>query len=90
MSLHIEIDREEDGRWIAELPDLPGVVAYGATCGDALNRVTALALRVLANRVEKGEYISHLTEIFTARSPFLLDQDASTTPTIAVPVVPDS
>ena len=55
MKLLIEIEKEEDGRWIAEVPDLAGVVAYGQTREDALARVQALALRVLAERLEHGE-----------------------------------
>ena len=55
MKLSIEMDREEDGRWIAEVADLPGVLAYGATREEALARVEALALRVLAERLEQGE-----------------------------------
>ncbi len=53
MTLKIEIDREDDGRWIAEVPNLPGVMAYGRTRAEAISRVKALALRVLADRVEK-------------------------------------
>ena len=55
MSLPIEIEREEDGRWLAELPDLPGVLAYGATSAEAVARAKALGLRVLADRLEHGE-----------------------------------
>jgi len=53
--LTLELDREEDGRYIAEVPDLPGVVAYGATEQEATARAQALALRVLADRIEHGE-----------------------------------
>jgi predicted RNase H-like HicB family nuclease len=53
--LRIEIDREEDGRYIGEVPELPGVLAYGASAAEAEARVTALALRVIADRVEHGE-----------------------------------
>ncbi len=53
--LKIEIEREADGRWIGEVPDLPGVLAYGATESEARNKVTALALRVIADRIEHGE-----------------------------------
>jgi predicted RNase H-like HicB family nuclease len=53
--LKIESEREEDGRWIAEVPGLPGVVAYGADDGEARARVTALALRVIADRLDNGE-----------------------------------
>lgn len=51
----IELDREEDGRWIAEVADLPGVLAYGKTREEALAAVEALALRVVADRLEHGE-----------------------------------
>jgi predicted RNase H-like HicB family nuclease len=55
MYLTLEIDREEDGRYIVEVPDLPGVLAYGATEQEATARAQALALRVLADRLEHGE-----------------------------------
>ena len=48
-TLAIEFDREEDGRWIAEVPTLPGVLAYGSTKQDAFRRVSAIALRTLAD-----------------------------------------
>jgi predicted RNase H-like HicB family nuclease len=53
--LTLEIDREEDGRFIAEVPDLPGVLAYGESKEQAVARAQALALRVLADRLEHGE-----------------------------------
>lgn len=53
--LKIEIEREEDGRWIGEVPELPGVLAYGASEAEVRTKVTALALRVLADRIEHGE-----------------------------------
>lgn len=49
----IVVEREEDGRWLAEVPDLPGVMAYGTDRKDAEVNVTALALRVLAERTEQ-------------------------------------
>ena len=55
MYLTLEIEREADGRFIAEVPDLPGVLAYGGTKEEAVARVQALALRVLADRLENGE-----------------------------------
>jgi len=55
MVFDIEIEQEEDGRWIAEIPDLPGVMLYGQTLEDARSKVQALALRVLAERIENGE-----------------------------------
>lgn len=53
--LSIEIEREDDGRWIGEVPELPGVLAYGQTESQAKAKVTALAFRVLAERIENGE-----------------------------------
>jgi predicted RNase H-like HicB family nuclease len=50
MKLSIQLEREDDGRWIAEVPELPGVLAYGATADDAQTKVQALALRVVADR----------------------------------------
>lgn len=55
--LRIEIEREEDGRWLGEVPDLPGVLAYGENEAEARVKVTALALRVIADRIEHGEPI---------------------------------
>ena len=55
--LKIETDREADGRWIGEVPALPGVLAYGATEAEAHNRAAALALRVIADRIEHGEAV---------------------------------
>jgi len=50
MRLSIELDRENDGRWIAEVTDLPGVMVYGSTRAEALRLVKSLARRVLADR----------------------------------------
>ena len=50
MNLTIEIEEEEDGRWIAEVIDLPGVLIYGQTVEEAVTKVQALALRVLADK----------------------------------------
>jgi len=55
MTFKIEIEREEDGRWIAEVIELPGVMAYGATPEAAKAKVQALALRVMADRLEHEE-----------------------------------
>ena len=55
MTFEIEIDREVDGRWIAEVPDLAGVLTYGATRREAVAHVQALALRVIADRLEHNE-----------------------------------
>ena len=56
-SLSVEVEREDDGRWVAEATDLPGAMAYGATRQEAIARVEALALRVLAERMEHGELL---------------------------------
>jgi len=53
----IEVEQEADGRWIAEIGDLPGVMAYGVTRDQAIGAVEALALRVVANRLEHGEVL---------------------------------
>ena len=63
--MKIEIEREDDGRWIAEVPDLPGVMAYGETREEAIAKVQALALRVIADRLDHGEAIPQLDELFT-------------------------
>ena len=55
MKYTLEHEREEDGRWIAEVPELPGVMAYGATADEAMRRAEVLALRVIAERLEHGE-----------------------------------
>jgi predicted RNase H-like HicB family nuclease len=64
--LQIEFDRETDGRWLAEIPVLPGVMAYGTDKAEARARVEALALRVLADRLEHGENVPELGELFAA------------------------
>ena len=55
MNFDIECGREDDGRWLAEVPELPGVLAYGATRDEATAKAQVLALRVLAERLEHGE-----------------------------------
>lgn len=55
MIFKIELEQEEDGRWIAEIPELSGVMLYGQTQEEARTKVQALALRVLAERLENGE-----------------------------------
>jgi len=63
MVLHIELEQEPDSRWVAEVTDLPGVMAYGVTRPDAVARVQALALRVLAERLEHGEAVPELLNV---------------------------
>lgn len=62
----VETERETDGRWIAAVAELPGVLAYGATRDEAVARAMALALRVLADRLEHGESVPALDELFPA------------------------
>ena len=65
MNLRIEIERETDGRWIAEVLELPGCLAYGETQANALAKAKALALRVLADRMEHGESVPAGDELFS-------------------------
>ncbi len=60
----VEVEREEDGRWIGEVPDLPGVMVYGETRDEAVSKVEALALRTIADRLDHGEAIPELKELF--------------------------
>lgn len=63
--MKIEIDQEEDGRWIAEISDLPGAMVYGQDREEAIAKVEALALRIIADRLEHGEHIPDLSKVFT-------------------------
>jgi predicted RNase H-like HicB family nuclease len=65
MNLRIEIEREDDGRWITEIPELPGVLVYAQTQEEAITRVQALALRVIADRLEHGETAPAIDGIFS-------------------------
>ena len=60
----VEIEREDDGRWISEVTDLPGVLAYGSTRDEAVAKAKALAFRVLADRLEHGEEIPEIRGVF--------------------------
>ncbi len=64
--LQIEFEQEDDGRWIAEISALSGVMAYGATREEAQAKVEALALRTLADRLDHGETIPELGDLFVA------------------------
>jgi len=68
MQLTVNIDQEEDGRWIAEVPDLPGVLVYGVTQDDAIAKAKALSLRVLADRIERGERVPEIGKLFPVGS----------------------
>jgi len=63
MNLAIELEQEDDGRWIAEIDELDGVLVYGATKEEAIRNVKTLALRVIADRLENGESLPHQVEI---------------------------
>ena len=70
MSLRVEVYRDDDDRWIGEVPDLPGSFVYGATRREAFDRVRALALRVIADRLERGATVPDLAELFgTTHAP---------------------
>lgn len=64
MKLVIETEQESDGRWLAEVPELPGVLTYGLSRADAISKAQVLALRVLADRLEHGEKIPEVAEHF--------------------------
>ncbi|HRC84946.1 MAG TPA: type II toxin-antitoxin system HicB family antitoxin [Thermoanaerobaculia bacterium] len=63
MTFSVELEEETDGRWIGEVPELPGTLVYGSSRAEALAKVEALALRVLADRLEHGEATAELVEI---------------------------
>jgi len=65
MNLSIEVEREDDGPRLAEVPQLPGVLCYGQTREEAIVRSKALALRVLADRLEHGEEVPQIVEVFS-------------------------
>jgi predicted RNase H-like HicB family nuclease len=61
----IETEQEEDGRWIAEVAELPGVLAYGQSRDEAVRKAQALSLRVLAERLEHGESLPQVENVFS-------------------------
>lgn len=60
----VDVEREDDGRWIGEVTDLPGVLTYGKTREEAVAKAKALAFRVLADRLDHGEDIPELHGVF--------------------------
>jgi predicted RNase H-like HicB family nuclease len=64
MPLTIEVEQEEDGRWLAEVPELPGVLTYGQSRQEAIDRAQALSLRVLADRLDHGEPVPQMNSVF--------------------------
>jgi predicted RNase H-like HicB family nuclease len=65
MCLTVSLELEDDGRWIAEVQELPGVLVYGTTQDDAIAKAKALSLRILADRIEHGEAIPEMAELFS-------------------------
>jgi predicted RNase H-like HicB family nuclease len=65
--LRVEVECEEDGRWIAEVAELPGVLAYGESREAAVERVQALSLRVLADRLEHGQPVPEMSDVFAVQ-----------------------
>jgi predicted RNase H-like HicB family nuclease len=63
--MKVEFEKETDGRWIAEVPKLPGVMAYGKTKQEAQRKVLAIALRTLADTIERGKTPAQVSQIFT-------------------------
>ena len=61
----METEQETDGRWIAEIPQIPGAMAYGSTRAEAVARAEALGLRVLAERIEHGESSPEIEQVFS-------------------------
>ena len=65
MTFTIEVEQENDGRRIAEIPQIPGAMVYGRTREEAVSRVEALALRILADRIEHGEASPLVEKVFS-------------------------
>ena len=63
--MRIEVETEDDGRFIAEVASIPGAMVYGDTAKEAIWKVEALVLRILADRIESGEESPELGELFT-------------------------
>ncbi len=67
MPFTVEVEIEDDGRWLAEVSALPGVLCYGLTRTEAVDRVEALALRVLADRLDHGEAVPEMDTMFAVK-----------------------
>ncbi len=65
MNFTIEVEQEEDGRWLGEVLELPGVLVYGHTRDEAISHAQALALRVVADRLEHGEAVPQMANVFS-------------------------
>ena len=64
--IRVEVEREEDGRVLASVPDLPGVMAYGATDDEAVRKVKSIALQVLADMIASGEKVPEPLKVLFA------------------------
>ena len=63
--MKVQVEREEDGRWIVEVPVISGAMAYGSTREEAVSKVEALVLRIMADRLEHGEPSPEISEVFS-------------------------
>ncbi len=63
--MKVQVEREQDGRWIAEVPVVAGAMAYGTTQEEAVSKVEALVLRIMADRLEHGEPSPEISEVFS-------------------------
>jgi predicted RNase H-like HicB family nuclease len=63
--MKVQVEQEVDGRWIAEIPALPGAMSYGASKQEAISKAEALVLRILADRLENGESAPEISEVFS-------------------------
>jgi predicted RNase H-like HicB family nuclease len=63
--MKVEIEQESDGRWIAEIPSMHGAMAYGATRSEAVAKAEVLVLRILADKLEHGESVPQITDVFS-------------------------
>ena len=66
--MNVEIEQEDDGRWIAEVPDFPGAMAYGVSRQEAISSVEVLVLRAIADRLEHREEVPQVDHVFTVPS----------------------
>jgi predicted RNase H-like HicB family nuclease len=62
--LAVETEQEDDGRWLADVPEMPGAMAYGQTREEAVTRVEAIVLRAIADRLDHGEDVPEVTDAF--------------------------
>ena len=63
--MKVEVEQETDGRWIAEVPSLPGAMAYGGSRSEAIAKAEVLVLRILADKLENGESVPQINEVFS-------------------------